>query len=55
MSEKDRDSLEHVLGFIRTHFNCPDCNFDFDEEGDRSSEAIECPACQTRFWCREVR
>jgi len=48
-----KDNLEHVLGYIRTHFDCP--NFDFDEEGDRSVEVIECPSCLKKFWCREVR
>jgi DNA-directed RNA polymerase subunit RPC12/RpoP len=51
----NRDNLEHCLGYIRTHFDCPHCNFDFNEEGDKSSEVIECPSCQEKFWCREVR
>jgi predicted RNA-binding Zn-ribbon protein involved in translation (DUF1610 family) len=50
----DRDNLEHVLGYIRTHFDCPHCGFMFDEEGDKSSETIECPDCRETFWCRQV-
>src|SRR6267142_3869685 len=55
LSTSDRDTLEHCIGFIRTHFECPECNFDFSEEGDCSIETIERPACQKKFWCREVR
>lgn len=51
---KDKDELEHVTGFIRTHFECPACGYDFDLEGDRSIETIECPDCRKRFWCRQV-
>jgi DNA-directed RNA polymerase subunit RPC12/RpoP len=51
----DREKLEHCLGWLRTHFMCPDCNFEFDEEGDKSSEVIECPDCEGKFWCRDVR
>jgi predicted RNA-binding Zn-ribbon protein involved in translation (DUF1610 family) len=52
----ERESCEeHVIGYLRTHFDCPYCGFNFDEEGDKSVEAITCPDCQQNFWCREVR
>jgi hypothetical protein len=55
MSRELEKYEHHELGYIRTHFDCPYCAFDFDLEGDRSCEAIECPGCQKKFWCREVR
>lgn len=52
----ERENYEHhEIGHIRTHFDCPYCGINFDLEGDRSVEVIECPDCQKKFWCREVR
>lgn len=51
----DRDSLEHVLGYVRTQFDCFYCDYTFDEEGDCAQEVIQCPSCQKKFYCFEIR
>lgn len=44
-----------ALGYIRTHFDCPWCGTTFDVEGDATGDEIQCPDCETKFRCREVR
>ena len=50
----DLRDLDPIRGFFRTHFDCPDCEFDWSEESDKSGEAVECPQCRKKFYCREV-
>lgn len=55
MITNDKPELEQASGWLRTHFDCPNCNFDFSEEGDMSGEVIVCPDCEESFFCAVVR
>ena len=44
-----------VIGFLYTHWDCPECGHSNEEEGDASSESVECVDCGEIVTIREVR
>lgn len=51
----EAEGLEDIFGWVRTQFDCENCQLTFDEEGDQTGNVVECPDCHTKFYCREVR
>lgn len=49
------EPLEEINGYIRTQFDCPECQEVFDVEGDASGDVVTCDVCQTKFKCVMVR
>jgi hypothetical protein len=48
------DELETVIGYMKTHFDCPYCGYPDEREGDCSAEAVTCGNCLNSFIIRVV-
>ena len=45
----DDEETEITTGYAYTHFDCPYCGYDHQEEGDVKSEEFECDDCHRKF------
>lgn len=50
----DEEEHESVLGYMKTHWDCPACGLDHEEEGDKSGETVTCDGCGEVVRIREV-
>jgi transcription elongation factor Elf1 len=47
-------SDEEPLGYIYTHFDCPECNEVCEVEGDAAGDTVTCDACGAHIKIRMV-
>ena len=52
---KAKTELENITGYLKTQWDCPQCDSANEEEGDATSDTVECIDCHTKFKISSVR